>query len=103
MTLIYILAIIALFVYLGQKLSQVSTMQNNYSQLHIGMSKREVIMMFGEPHSRRLAGNREILRWEMNEWKGFIRGGRLTRSVSVEFEDGVVVGYDGNNINVTKW
>lgn len=80
-----------------------ATLKRGYARLYIGMSREEVIGLFGGPDSVRVRGNTEILKWEVQEWKGFLRGGRMTRNVVVEFEDGKVVGYDGENINVTTW
>lgn len=78
-------------------------MKNGYAKLHIGMKREEVIELFDQPDSVRVKGGTEILKWEVQEWKGFIRGGRMTRNVVVEIENGQVVGYDGENINVTTW
>ena len=77
--------------------------EEGYARLRIGMSREEVIKLFGEPDSQRVRSGVETLKWEVQEWKGFIRGGRMTRNVVVEFEDGKVIGYDGENVNVTTW
>lgn len=84
-------------------MSKGAVLKNGYAELHIGMSREEVIELFGDPDSVRVRGGVEILKWEVQEWKGFIRGGRMTRNVVVELEEGKVVGYDGENINVTTW
>lgn len=84
-------------------MSKGAELKRGYAELRIGMSREAVIQLFGSPDSERIRNGVEILKWEVQEWKGFIRGGRMTRSVVVEFEDGKVVGYDGENINVTTW
>ena len=84
-------------------MSKGADLKRGYAELRIGMSREEVIQLFGRPDSERIRNGVEILKWEVQEWKGFIRGGRMTRSVVVEFEDEKVVGYDGENINVTTW
>lgn len=84
-------------------MSKGAELKRGYAELRIGMSREAVIQLFGRPDSERVRSGVEILKWEVQEWKGFIRGGRMTRSVVVELEDGKVVGYDGENINVTTW
>lgn len=84
-------------------MSKGAELKRGYAELRIGMSREAVIQLFGSPDSERIRNGVEILKWEVQEWKGFIRGGRMTRSVVVELEDGKVVGYDGENINVTTW
>lgn len=65
------------------------------------MSKYLVIELLGEPDSQRLQGNREIYGWFNSEFKGYLRGGRIERRITVEFENNRVVGYDGENVGVT--
>jgi hypothetical protein len=84
-------------------MSKGSTMKKGYAKLKLGMSREEVIAIFGRPDAQRVKNGVETLKWEVQEWKGFLRGGRMTRSVEVEFEDGKLIGYDGENINVTTW
>lgn len=84
-------------------MSKGAVLKDGYARLSLGMSREAVIQLFGRPDSQRIRNGVEILKWEVQEWKGFIRGGRMTRSVVVEFEDGKVVGYDGENIKVSTW
>ena len=84
-------------------MSKGAELKRGYAELSIGMRREEVIQLFGRPDSQRIRNGVEILKWEVQEWKGFLRGGRMTRSVVVEFEDEKVVGYDGENINVSTW
>lgn len=78
-----------------------SNIKSGYAKLRIGMSRKEVISIFGEPDSVRKRGNEETLSWCSREFKGFLRGGSIERKVIVEFENGVVCGYDGENIDAS--
>lgn len=74
-----------------------------YHNLSIGMARDEVISMFGQPNSRKIRGETEILGWWSREFKGLLRGGSIERRATVEFENGLVTGYDGENIDVSIW
>ena len=76
-------------------------MKYGYKELHIGMSRDEVIEIFGDPDSVSCRNGVETLGWETSEFKGFLRGGRTNRSVDVELENGKVVGFRGHNIDMT--
>lgn len=74
-----------------------------YSALRKGMSKREVIDLFGTPTLTRDRYGIETYIWKNNEWKGVLRGGTLTRTVEVDFEDDKVTGWDSENLEKTRW
>lgn len=76
-------------------------MQNGYKKLREGMSREEVISVLGEPDSEGMRNGVETMGWETQEWRGVLRGGRVTRSVEVEMKDGRVIGYNGHNINMS--
>ena len=80
-----------------------ASIKEGYSQLKVGMSKEEVIELFGEPNSIKNRNGVEILAWWSREWKGYLRGGNVERRVEVEFENGLVTGYDGENIDESIW
>ena len=78
-------------------------MKRGYEKLRVGMTRNEVIEIFGTPDSKGVRNGVETLGWETQEWKGVLRGGRVTRSLEVELKDGTVVGYNGHNINMSSW
>lgn len=78
-------------------------MKRGYEKLREGMARNEVIEIFGEPDSKGLRNGIELLGWETQEWKGVLRGGRVTRSLEIELKDGKVVGYNGHNITISSW
>ena len=78
-------------------------MKNGYAQLKIGMTKAEVVSILGEPNSQRVRNGIETYGWFNSEFKGILRGGRLERRITVEFEDGKVIGFDGENVNASAW
>lgn len=78
-------------------------MQRGYAKLALGMSTDEVIEIFGRPDSEGVKNGVVLLGWHSQEWKGVLRGGRVTRSVEVEIQDGKVVGYNGHNINMSVY
>ena len=78
-------------------------LKDSYKQLRIGMSKAQAINMLGVPDSVRARNGIEILTWWSREFKGLLRGGSIERRVIVEFENGVVTGYDGENIDASIW
>jgi hypothetical protein len=76
-------------------------MQKGYEKLRLGMSRGEVIGIFGCPDSEGIRNGITILGWETHEWKGVLRGGRITRSVEIEIQDDKVISYNGHNINMS--
>ena len=84
-------------------MSKGANIKKGYAALKVGMSRDKVISIFGKPDAVKKQGNVEILSWWSREFKGFLRGGSIERRVTVEFEKGVVTGYDGENINASVW
>lgn len=78
-------------------------MIKGYAQLKVGMSKAEVIELFGEPTGCRVKDGVETLTWKHSEFKGFMRGGTIVRSVVVDIVDGKVTGYDSENMDRSIW
>lgn len=78
-------------------------MIKGYSQLKIGMSKAEVLGLFGEPTGCRVKDGVETLTWKHSEYKGFMRGGTIVRSVVVDIVDDKVTGYDSENMDRSVW
>ena len=74
-------------------------MQEGYRKLRLGMSKEEVIALFGNPQSQRIKDGTEILGWWNREYRGLLFGGSMERRIVVEIEDNKVVGFDGENID----
>lgn len=74
---------------------------NKSSNISLGMTKSQVIsIMGGYPTSTERNGDKEILIWEKNQWKGIAHGGTLTRGVKVVFLNGKV--YDISSKNMDK-
>ena len=78
-------------------------MIDGYAQLQMGMSQSSVIGLLGEPSGRRMRGGVETLIWRNSEFKGWMRGGTIERTIEVDFEDSKVVGWDGNNMSMSRW
>lgn len=78
-------------------------MQKGFRKLKAGMTRAEVIEILGNPDSEGLRNGVEMIGWTNQEWKGILFGGRITRSIEVELVDGKVVGFTGQNINMSAW
>lgn len=78
-------------------------LKQGYQQLRLGMTRDEVFSLFGTPDSQRIHNGVEILGWWSREFKGLLRGGSVERRVTVEFEYGRVVGFDGENVDASIW
>ncbi len=78
-------------------------MISGYKQLRQGMSKEEVISLLGEPNGQKKRGGVETLVWRNTEFKGWMRGGNMERTIEVDFEDGKVCGWDGQNMSASRW
>lgn len=74
-----------------------------YSQLKIGMNKQEIIDMLGEPTGTRVRNGIETLTWKHSEFKGFLRGGNIVRTIVADFENGKLAGYDSDNMDKSKF
>lgn len=85
------------------KFNKAKQMQKGYARLKLGMSKSEVLDLFGQPTGQRTAGGIETLTWKNSEFKGLARGGTMTRSVTVDFVNDVVTGFDSENIDRSRW
>lgn len=78
-------------------------MIKGYSQLIIGMTKSEVINLFGEPTGMRVRDGVETLTWKHSEFKGFLRGGNIVRTIVADFENGKLTGYDSENMDKSRF
>lgn len=76
---------------------------DGYSKLKIGMSKQEVIELFGEPNGQKIKNGEETLVWTNSEFKGALRGGTIERRIECTFEDEKLTGYDGQNMSQSAW
>ncbi len=76
---------------------------DGYSKLKMGMSKEEVISLFGHPNGQKAKDGEEVLVWTNSEFKGALRGGTIERRIEVTFSDGKVTGYDGKNMSQSAW
>ncbi|MBE5780669.1 MAG: hypothetical protein E7328_02450 [Clostridiales bacterium] len=76
-------------------------MKKAYQELKLGMTMAEVVALFGRPDSEGVRDGVVTLGWETQEFKGVLRGGRVTRSVEVELKDDKVIAFNGHNINIS--
>lgn len=78
-------------------------MIDGYAQLRVGMTKNDVITLLGDPSGQRTRNGVETLIWSNTEFKGWARGGNMERKIEVDFEDGKVTGWDGQNMSASRW
>lgn len=74
-----------------------------YKQLRAGMSKNEVISLLGAPTGQKRSNGIETLIWRNTEFKGWMRGGNMERTIEVDFENDKVCGWDGQNMSASRW
>lgn len=79
------------------------TMKKGYAQLKIGMPKADVLALLGEPTGCRVRDGVETLTWKHSEFKGFLRGGNIVRTIVIDFVDDKVTGYDSENMDKSIW
>lgn len=82
-------------------MGKASNLKNGYRLLKIGMSKLEVLSLFGQPDSQKCYEEKEILGWWNREFKGLLRGGAFERRITVELKDDKVIGFDGENVDMS--
>lgn len=80
-----------------------SKMIKGYAELKLGMDKKDVLELLGEPTGTRLRDEIETLTWKHSEWKGLFRGGNVTRTITVDFERGKLTGYDSENMDRSRF
>ena len=78
-------------------------MIHGYSQLKIGMRKDKVIEFLGKPNGYKIINGIETMIWSNTEFKGLLRGGNIERRIEVNFQNEKVVGFDGQNMSVSRW
>lgn len=78
-------------------------MIKGYSRLKIGMSKSEVTDLLGEPTGLRVRDGIETLTWKHSEFKGFLRGGNIVRTIIADFENEKLTGYDSENMDRSRF
>ena len=59
--------------------------------------------LLGDPSGQRTRNGVETLIWSNTEFKGWARGGNMERKIEVDFEDGKVTGWDGQNMSASRW
>ena len=74
-------------------------MKDIWKKLDLGMSKDEILAALGNPDSKKMRDGIETFTWINREFKGLLRGGSIDRRLTIEFQDGQVVGYDGDNMD----
>ena len=91
------LVLVFIFVYLLCKRHK--NFINNAQNIHNGMSKDEVLSIMGQPTTEERDGNKLILIWEKNQWKGIQHGGTVTRAVKVIFVNNKVISVSNKNLD----
>ncbi len=82
---------------------QSSKMVDGYSRLKVGMTKKQVISLLGQPSGQRVRNGIETLMWSSTEFRGIIRGCSMERKMVVDFKDDKVTGWDGQNMSASLW
>lgn len=85
------------------KINKAKQMQKGYAALKIGMGKSEVLALLGQPTGQRTSNGTETYIWRNSEFKGWARGGTMERTVTVDFADDAVIGFDAENIDRSRW
>ena len=70
-----------------------------YEALQVGMTKAQVLELFGKPTGCRMRNGIETMTWKSSEFRGLVRGGTMVRSVIVDLKDGLVTGFDSENLD----
>ena len=70
-----------------------------YKALKVGMTKAQVLELLGEPTGCRVNSGVETMTWKSSEFRGFVRGGTMVRSIIVDLKDGIVTGFDSENLD----
>ena len=106
MFVVFSLLLLVVVIFIAIKTSgsgRAQKMKKGYAELHIGMTEQEVIDILGHPDGVRQDGNKKMFTWRNTEWKGTARGYSMQRSIIVDFVDGKVTGWDGDNMGRTAW
>lgn len=74
-----------------------------YSALYIGMPEEELLQIAGPPTGQRMQNDVKTMTWKNSEFKGYARGGHITRTLIVDIKDGFVTGFDADNMDRSRW
>lgn len=69
-----------------------------YEKTNVGMDINEVISKCGEPDEILDLGDTKMLSWVNEEWKGFLRGGTITRKLIFVVKDNKIISKSGQNL-----
>lgn len=71
---------------------------NVYKETRVGDDIRIVLSKCGRPDEYLDLGDTQMLSWVSEEWKGFLRGGTITRKLVFVVKDGKVISKTGQNL-----
>lgn len=69
-----------------------------YNDTTIGTDIREIFAKCGRPDEALNLGESIMYSWVSEEWKGFLRGGTITRKLVFVVKDGKVISKTGQNL-----
>jgi hypothetical protein len=70
----------------------------------LGATAEELQKIFGEPTSKEEEDDGKLqITYEKTQWRGFLRGGTIVRSVKVTLVDEKVVKVTTKNMDVPVW
>lgn len=98
MAIIYIGIILFLIVWGHNQVTTGNSFRDNSRKIQVGMSATEVYEIMGQPTfvKQHEDGSFEFV-YEKSEWKGFFRGGTVTRRMEIVFSKDEIVISIGKN------
>ena len=94
-----VICFILVFVFVYMLTKKHKDFIHNAKSIKNGMSKDNVIRIMGIPTAEERDGNKLILIWEKNQWKGIQNGGTLTRAIKVVFLNNEVISISNKNLD----
>ena len=74
-----------------------------YNRLEEGDHIDDVVFEIGEPDEVLDFKDYQTHSWISEEWKGFLRGGTVTRKLTIVTKDNRVVSWSGVNLDTPSW
>ncbi len=74
-----------------------------FNETTVGADINEVISKCGDPDEILDLGDSKMLSWVNEEWKGFLRGGTITRKLVFIIKDNKIISKSGQNLEKSGW
>ena len=84
-------------------LSNIRKLRKAYRSIYPNMPVLEFIKIAGVPTSRVGTLKDGILTWSDSVWRGVLRGGTICRKVVLLIQNGVIVKFSSENLDLTVW